>query len=120
MTLEERAARTAELALSKKAENVLSMDLRGLTTTCDFFVICSGTSDVQVKAISDAIKDGMTDAGEKPWHVEGEDGKRWILLDFVDVVVHVFGKETRDYYQLERLWGDAKFQTYEDEPPNGD
>ena len=120
MTLEERAAQTAELALSKKAENVVSMDLRGLTSTCDFFIICSGTSDVQVKAISDAIKDGMTDAGEKPWHVEGEDGKRWILLDFVDIVVHVFGKETRDFYQLERLWGDAKFKTYEDEPPDED
>ena len=120
MTLEERAARTAELALSKKAENVLSMDLRGLTSACDIFVICTGTSDVQVKAIADAVKDGMTDDGEKPWHVEGTDGKRWILLDFVDVVVHVFNRETRDYYQLERLWGDAKFETFEDEPPAGE
>ena len=120
MTLEERTARTAELALSKKAENVLSMDLRGLSSACDIFVICTGTSDVQVKAIADAVKDGMTDDGEKPWHVEGTDGKRWILLDFVDVVVHVFNRETRDYYQLERLWGDAKFETFEDEPPDGE
>ena len=120
MTLEERTARTAELALSKKAENVLSMDLRGLSSACDIFVICTGTSDVQVKAIADAVKDGMTDDGEKPWHVEGTDGKRWILLDFVDVVVHVFNRETRDYYQLERLWGDAKFETFEDEPPAGE
>lgn len=120
MTLEERAARTAELALSKKAENVLSMDLRGLTSACDIFVICTGTSDVQVKAIADAVKDGMTDDGEKPWHVEGTEGKRWILLDFIDVVVHVFNRETRDYYQLERLWGDAKFETFEDEPPDGE
>ena len=119
-TSEERSARTAELALSKKAENVLSMDLRGLTSTCDFFVIATGTSDVQVKAIADAIKDGMTDEGEKPWHVEGAEGKRWILLDFVDVVVHVFDTDTRDYYQLERLWGDAKFRVFEDEPPDGD
>jgi len=119
MTPEERAARTAELALSKKAENVLSMDLRGLSSACDFFVICTGTSDVQVKAIANAIDDGMTDVGEKPWHVEGAEGKRWILLDFIDVVVHVFDREARDYYQLERLWGDAKFQTFEDEPPEG-
>ena len=115
MTSQELAVRTAEFALTKKAENVISMDLRGLTSTCDFFVICSGTSGIQVKAIADAIKDGLTDEGEKPWHVEGADGKRWILLDCIDVVVHVFDVEMRDYYQLERLWGDAKFQTFEDE-----
>jgi ribosome-associated protein len=119
MTPEERAERTAELALTKKAESVLSMDLRGLTSTCDFFVIATGTSDVQVKAIADAIRDGMTEVDEKPWHVEGYEGKRWILLDYVDVVVHVFDEETRDYYQLERLWGDAKMRTFEDEPPAG-
>jgi ribosome-associated protein len=116
MTSEERAVRTAELALTKKAESVISMDLRGLTSTCDFFVIATGTSDVQVKAIADAIKNGMTDEGEKAWHVEGYEGKRWILLDYVDVVVHVFDEETRDYYQLERLWGDAQQRTFEDEP----
>ncbi len=115
MTSQELAVRTAEFALTKKAENVISMDLRGLTSTCDFFGICSGTSGIQVKAIADAIKDGLTDEGEKPWHVEGADGKRWILLDCIDVVVHVFDVEMRDYYQLERLWGDAKFQTFEDE-----
>jgi len=116
MTSEERAVRTAELALTKKAESVISMDLRGLTSTCDFFVIATGTSDVQVKAVADAIKNGMADEGEKAWHVEGYEGKRWILLDFVDVVVHVFDEETRDYYQLERLWGDAQQRTFEDEP----
>jgi len=117
ITSEERAARTAELALTKKAENVISMDLRGLTSTCDFFVIATGTSDVQVRAIADAVRDGMAEAGEKAWHVEGYENKRWILLDFVDVVVHVFDEETRDYYQLERLWGDAKQRAFEDEPP---
>ncbi len=119
-TSQERAVRTAELALTKKGENVISMDLRGLTSTCDFFVICGGTSDIQVRAIADAIKNGLNDEGEKPWHVEGYEGKRWILLDYVDVVVHVFDEETRDYYQLERLWGDAKFRTFEDEQPGGD
>ena len=119
-TSEERAAMTAELALSKKAENVVSMDLRGLTAACDFFVVCHGTSDVQVRAIASAIKDGLSDEGEKVWHVEGYEGKRWILLDYIDVVVHVFDADTRDYYQLERLWGDAKFREFDDEPASGD
>ena len=121
-TSEERARRAAELALTKKAENVISMELKGLTSTCDYFVICNGTSDIQVKAISDAIADGLTEEGEKPWHIEGTEGKRWILLDYVDVVVHVFDEETRDYYQLERLWGDAKTVEFADEPslPEGD
>jgi ribosome-associated protein len=117
MTSQELAVLTAELALTKKAENVISMDLRGLTTTCDFFVICHGTSGIQVAAIANAIKDGLTEEGEKPWHIEGAGGKRWILLDCVDVVVHVFDVPTRDYYQLERLWGDAKFQSFEDASP---
>jgi ribosome-associated protein len=116
MTSEERAARTAELALTKKAENVISLDLRGLTSACDFFIICNGTSDVQVKAIADAIRDGMTEVGERPWHIEGYQGRRWILLDYVDIVVHVFDEDTRDYYQLEMLWGDAKTRKFEDEP----
>lgn len=118
-TSEERAVRAAEFALSKKAEDVITMDLRGLTTTCDFFVICSGTSDIQVKAIADAIDHGLAAEDEKPWHVEGYEGKRWILLDYVDVVVHVFDRDTRDYYQLERLWGDAKMVEFVDEPPPG-
>jgi ribosome-associated protein len=107
--------KVADLALSKKAENVVSLDLRGLTTACDFFVICEGTSDVHVKAISDAIVEGMKDAKERPWHVEGYEARKWVLIDYVNVVVHVFDTETRDYYQLERLWGDAKFDEYKDE-----
>ena len=78
-------------------------------------VIASGTSDVQVRAIADAIVEGLKGDGETPWHVEGYEGKRWVLLDYVDVVIHVFDEETRDYYQLERLWGDAKFREFEDE-----
>ena len=105
----------AKLALEKKAENIMSMDLRGIVTTCDFFVICEGTSDVHVRAIADGLLGGMVEAGEKAWHVEGYEVGRWILVDYVNVVVHVFDKETRDYYQLERLWGDAKMETYEDD-----
>ena len=115
LTAEERASRAAEFALSKKAENVISMKLKGLTSTCDYFVIATGTNDVQVKAIADAIDEGLKSVGEKPWHVEGYEGRRWILLDYVDVVVHVFNEEARDYYQLERLWGDAPVTEYKDE-----
>lgn len=105
----------AKLALEKKAERVLSMDLRGIVTTCDFFVVCEGTSDVHVRAIADGIVEGTKEVGENAWHVEGHEGGRWVLLDYVNVVVHVFDAETRDYYQLERLWGDAKMESYEDE-----
>jgi len=106
--------RIAALALSKKAEDVLSVDLRGLSPACDFFVICTGTSGVHARAIADAIEDGLRESGEKAWHVEGRETGRWVLLDFVNVVVHVFDPEARDYYCLERLWGDAKIETYED------
>lgn len=104
----------AKLALEKKAETVVSMDLRGIVTTCDFFVICEGSSDVHVRAIADGILAGTAEVGEKVWHVEGYEGGRWVLLDYVNVVVHVFDRDTRDYYQLERLWGDAKMEKYKD------
>ena len=115
MKPEERAKRAAEFALTKKAENVIALELKGLTSACDYFVIATGTSDVQVKAIADAIVEGLKKIGEKPWHVEGYESRHWILLDYVDVVVHVFDEETRDYYQLERLWGDAPVTAFSDE-----
>ncbi len=106
--------RAAELALTKKALGVIALDLRGLSSSCDFFLICHGTSEVQVKAIADAIRDGLRDEGERVWHTEGYEARQWILLDYVDVVVHVFEAERRDYYQLERLWGDAPRQEFAD------
>jgi ribosome-associated protein len=107
--------RAAEFALSKKAEGVVSLDLRGLSSSCDFFLICHGQSSVQVGAIADAIRDGLREEGERVWHVEGYEAKQWILLDYVDVVIHVFERERRDYYQLERLWGDAPQREFRDE-----
>ena len=107
--------RAAELALTKKAEGVISLDLRGLSSSCDFFLICHGQSDVQVRAIADAIRDGIRDDGEHVWHIEGYEARQWILLDYIDVVVHVFEAERRDYYQLERLWGDAPQREFKDE-----
>lgn len=84
------------------------LDLRGLTDATDFFVIASGSSDTQVRAISDNVAEAVERAnGGTPWHVEGFSAGRWVLLDYVDFVVHVFHQEARDYYQLERLWGDA-------------
>ncbi len=110
------ARKVAALALSKKAHNVVLLDLRKLTTMSDFFVICSADSDTQVRAIADAIRDGAAQVGEKVWHDEGQGESTWVLLDFVNVVVHVFHNETRSFYNLEKLWGDAAFEHVEDKP----
>lgn len=114
MTPKTLSKKIANLALSKKANNVLILDLRKLTDMADFFVVCSADSDVQVKAIADAIVDGMEDVGSPPWHQEGLTNRQWVLLDFVDVVVHVFHKEMRKFYGLEKLWGDAKIEEIAD------
>lgn len=98
----------ARAALSKKAQDPLALDLRDLQGVCDYFLIVSGTSEVQVKAIADAIEERLRDRGLRPWHVEGLEGRRWVLLDYVELVVHVFHEKTRDYYLLDRLWGDAR------------
>src|SRR3990172_10329017 len=108
------AKRIAEFALSKKASDVALMDLRKKSSATDFFVVCSGDSEPQVKAIADAILDGMEIKGFNVWHTEGFHARRWILLDYVDVVVHVFHKELRTFYNLERLWSDAKMHPVQD------
>jgi len=108
------AKRIAEFALSKKASDVALMDLRKKSSATDFFVVCSGDSEPQVKAIADAILDGMEIKGFNVWHTEGFHARRWILLDYVDVVVHVFHKELRTFYNLERLWSDAKIHPVKD------
>jgi ribosome-associated protein len=108
LTPRQVARLAGELALSKKAEDVLILDMREVSSVADYFVICSGTSEVQVKAIADAVLEGLEKEGLKPWHTEGFTARRWILIDFVDVVVHDFHAKTREYYMLERLWGDAK------------
>ena len=108
------AKKISELALSKKASDVLMMDLRKKSSAADFFVVCTGDSEPQVKAIADAICDGMEKKGVNVWHSEGFHARQWILLDYVDVVVHVFHKELRTFYNLERLWSDAKMHPVED------
>ncbi len=99
--------RAAELALERKAQDVVSLDLRGISTATDFFLLASGTSDVHVKAIADHILDELREEGVRPNHVEGLQGGQWALIDYIDIVVHVFHTTTRQFYQLEDLWGDA-------------
>ena len=98
----------ARAAVSKKARAPLALDLRELSGVCDYFFICSGSSEVQVKAIAEAVEEALRDRGARPWHIEGFESRRWVLLDYVEVVVHVFHEKTREYYMLDRLWGDAR------------
>lgn len=114
MTSKILARKIARLTLTKKASDVLLMDLRRLTSMTDFFVVCSTDSDTQVKAIADAVVEGLEKEGIKVWHNEGVSQLRWVLLDYVDVVVHIFQKRIREFYNLEKLWGDAKFEGVED------
>lgn len=117
MTPRNLARKIAGFAFSKKAFDVQLLDLRKVSDVADFFVICSADSDVQVKAIADAVIDGLAASDVHPWHREGVSQKQWILLDFIDVVVHVFHKDVRKFYGLEKLWGDAKIELLADEPP---
>ena len=105
--LPEPVRRAGQLALERKAHDVLVLDLKGISSATDFFVIASGTSDIQVKAIADHILEELRGTGQKPAHVEGLSTGRWVLMDYIDFVVHVFPPQARDFYQLETLWGDA-------------
>ena len=94
-------------ALSRRAADVVILDLRGRSDVCDFFVLATGTVETQVRAIVDAVGDGLARRGDRPHHIEGMQSGRWGLLDYLDVVVHVFQPQPREYYNLERLWSDA-------------
>jgi len=100
----------------KKAQDIVIMDLRSVrNAVTDFFVICSGTSDKQLAAICDSIEEETIKASEsEPWHREGRTNKEWMLLDYIDVVAHVFRKDKRGYYALEKLWGDAEVTPVEE------
>jgi len=107
LTARTLAKKVASFALSKKAYDIVILDLRTLTGAVDFFVLCSADSDTQVRAVADAVRQGAEEIGSSLWHDEGYQASSWIILDFVDVVAHVFHRDTRRYYNLERLWGDA-------------
>lgn len=116
-TGEALARMAAELMFTKKGYDVVIMDLRGVADVTDFFVICTADSDTQVKAIADAVSGGLKDEGEAPYHSEGFGDLSWVLLDYVNVVAHIFLKEKREFYGLEKLWGDAKMTHITDTPP---
>jgi ribosome-associated protein len=100
--------RVIKAALDKKATDVVVLDLRETPAFTDFFVLCSGQSQRQVKAIVDAVEEALRAAGARPNHVEGYDRAEWVLMDFFTFIVHVFTPQMRTFYSLERLWGDAE------------
>lgn len=99
----------AEAADDKKASDIQVLDVRELTVIADYFVICSGTSETQVKAIANGIEEDLSEKKDiHPQKIAGKQGARWILMDYADVIIHVFHKEEREFYELERLWADAE------------
>lgn len=108
MNSKELAFKIADFMLQKKATDIVVMDLRELTSITDFFVICSASSDTQIKSISDFIKTESKKLDEMLWHNEGYSNLSWVLMDFVNVVVHIFLDATRKFYNLEGLWADAE------------
>jgi ribosome-associated protein len=106
--LTSEVTRAVRVALEKKAMDVVVLDLRKTPAFTDFFVLCSGQNPRQVKAIADAVEEALRGAKIRPAHVEGYDRADWILMDFFTFIVHVFSPQTREFYALERLWGDAE------------
>jgi ribosome-associated protein len=102
-----KAFLAAAAAETKLADQVMILDLQEHTPVADFFVIASGSSRVQIKAITEAVEEALEEAGEPAGRAEGREDGRWVLLDFGDVVVHIFGQREREFYSLERLWGDV-------------
>ena len=98
--------------LEKKAEEIVILDLRKVyNAVADYFILCSGNSDTQIDAIFDSVeKEVKKSSGQTPWHKEGRDNKEWVLIDYIDVVAHIFNKEKRLFYGLEELWGDTRIQ----------
>ncbi len=114
MRQEPRLARVVEILQDRKALAITLLDLRDITDTCDYFLLCTGTSEQHIRSLADEVQDQLAEIGEKPWHIEGTDTRRWVLLDYVDFVVHIFREEARDFYALERLWGDAERTDFPD------
>ncbi|MEW6751046.1 MAG: ribosome silencing factor [Candidatus Latescibacterota bacterium] len=113
-SLDTRVRHIVEVLQDRKALDILLMDLRSLTDAADYFVLCTGTSDQHVRSLADSLVESLTAVGDAPWHVEGYATRRWVLIDCVDIVVHVFRQEARQFYALERLWGDAALTSFED------
>jgi len=99
------------LIQDKKGYDIKIIDLKGISSLTDYFIICSSDSDPQTRAITNHIKKDLSREKIKPFQIEGLDYMDWILMDYFDIVVHIFKKETREFYDIERLWGDAKIET---------
>jgi ribosome-associated protein len=110
-------SRVVRAALDKKAQDVTLLDLRNTPAFTDFFVLCSGLSQRQVKAIADAVEEALRQVKVRPSHIEGYDRADWVLMDYFTFIVHVFTPQTRAFYGLERLWGDAERIDVSEDPP---
>ena len=109
------AQRISELMMEKKAIDIIIIDVRKITTLTDFFVVCTSESEPQTRAITDHINQKMKEEGVRSWHIEGYEHLNWVLVDFVNIVVHIFSKDTREYYEFERLWADGTITKVQDE-----
>jgi len=118
-TIADLAQRAAAIALDNKANDVIVLSLKGVSDMTDFFVIASGTSDTHVRSLGEHIQEGLKRDGTVAHHVEGTQQGRWVLLDYVDFVVHLFHPSLRDFYQLERLWSDAQVVPITAQPVRG-
>lgn len=115
IVLKDDAISTARVMLDKKALDVVLLDISSVVPYADYFLICSGRSLVQVKAIVTAVEEHLKEKGFRPLHIEGYSESRWVLLDYDDMIVHIFFEEAREFYNLERLWGNVPRTEFEDE-----
>ena len=104
----------AKLMLEKKASNIKIFDVRKITTLTDHFIICTSDSDPQTKSITNHIEKNLKKVGVKPFGVEGLNKNEWVLMDYITIIIHIFNKEKRNYYEIDRLWADAKIITIEE------
>lgn len=114
LQLPDHVSRAVALARERKADQVTVMDLRGRSSATDFFLLGTGRSDIQIRSVAEYIIEELKKGGVRPSHVEGLEEGRWVLIDYIDLVVHILHPEIREYYGLESLWGDAPRRTFED------
>ncbi len=113
MTAIEKVHAVASMLNNKKAKDITAIEIKDLTSLGDYFIIASGSSSTQVKALCDAVEDGMTSLGFEPLRTEGYQSGMWVVLDYTEIIVHLFYEQTREFYSLERLWADAPKVTLE-------
>ncbi|MFZ0389306.1 MAG: ribosome silencing factor [Calditrichia bacterium] len=118
MTSTQLAEKIARLSWEKKGEDITILDVRELTDMTDYFILITAESDVHAKALSGHLEDELKKEEVGPWHKEGHKSLKWVILDFVDVVVHIFRRQIREFYSLEKLWGDARITRLEENVPD--